>query len=412
MLTTSFIFGMIITIFIGETLLTQYLKYINIQSSSEEIPPEVAGIYDTKKYATSQKYERVKYNFSQWYAWTMFAIMWGVLIFWWFGTLDSWLRGFTDNPILLALGFFGSITLISTVIGLPFSYYSTFVIEEEFWFNKMTKHIFFTDKIKSLFLSACIGWPLLALVVWIYGRIWVNFWLYAWGIATLFAIGMMMVYSTWIVPLFNKQTPLEPWKLRKQIDDFAKSVDFPLDEIYVIDGSKRSSKANAYFTGFGSKKRIVLYDTLIEDLSTDQLVSVLAHEIGHYKKKHTLYMLCLSIIQTGIILYIFSLALNIPEVSYALWGSYPSFHLWAVAFGILFTPISMIFGMMTNIFSRKNEFEADAYAKETSSWEDLSDALIALSRNNLANLQPHPAYVFIYYSHPPVLVRLKALKYS
>jgi len=220
----------------------------------------------------------------------------------------------------------------------------------------------------------------------------------------------MMFYSSLIVPLFNKQTPLEDGELKSAIHDFAKKVWFTLTDIYVIDGSKRSSKANAYFSWFGPKKRIVLFDTLIDDLSTQELVAVLAHEIGHYKKKHTIQMLILSTIQTGIILYIFSLALSLPSVSLALGWSQQSFHLWAVAFGILFTPISMIFGMLTSVFSRKNEYEADNYAKIYYSWKHLSAALIKLSRNNLSNLRPHPAYEFFYYSHPTVLKRLAALK--
>lgn len=220
---------------------------------------------------------------------------------------------------------------------------------------------------------------------------------------------MMMFYSNLIVPLFNKQTPLEEGELRNAIEGFAKKVWFTGTDIYVIDGSKRSSKANAYFSGFGPKKRIVLFDTLIKDLSTEELVAVLAHEIGHYKKKHTLQMLVMSIIQTGIILYVFSLALSIPEVSYALWSENQSFYLGAVAFGFLFTPISIVFWMLSSVFSRKNEYEADAYAKEKYSWEHLKNALIKLSRNNLSNLRPHPVYEFFYYSHPTVLKRLAAL---
>lgn len=221
---------------------------------------------------------------------------------------------------------------------------------------------------------------------------------------------MMMFYSSLIVPLFNKQTPLEDGELKTAINAFAQKVGFTLTDIYVIDGSKRSSKANAYFSGFGPKKRIVLFDTLIADLTTQELVAVLAHEIGHYKKKHTLQMLAMSIIQTGIILFILSLALKVPEVSYALGTPVQSFHLGVIAFAFLFTPLSIVFGMLGNILSRKNEYEADAYAKKHYSGEALQSALIKLSRNNLSNLRPHPAYEFFYYSHPTVLKRLSALK--
>ncbi len=404
------IFYIIMAIFIWETFLTKFLWYLNTTRWSEQLPEELSEIYDAEKYAKSQKYEKVKYTFGWIASLPSLIIMLCILVFGWFGWLDSFWREYTQNPILLALAFFGSISVVSTIIGLPFSYYGTFVIEEKFGFNKMTKKLFFTDTIKWLILSAIIGWPLLALIVWIYSVVGNNFWLYAWAIATAFSLFFMMFYSSLIVPLFNKQTPLEDGELKSAINDFAKKVWFTLTDIYVIDGSKRSSKANAYFSWFGPKKRIVLFDTLIDDLSTEQLVAVLAHEIGHYKRKHTLQMLAISIAQTGFIFFIFSLALSIPQVSYALGSSTQSFHLWAVAFGILFTPISMVFGMLTSIFSRKNEYEADEYARVNYSGKHLSDALIKLSRNNLSNLRPHPAYEFFYYSHPTVLKRLNALK--
>lgn len=407
---TQTIFYIILAIFILETFLTKFLWYLNTTRWSNELPSELADIYDAKKYEKSQKYEKSKYKFGWVSSIPTFIIMFVILVCWGFGALDSLLRTYSENPIVLALAFFGSISLISTIIWLPFSYYGTFVIEEKFGFNKMTKKLFFTDTVKWLFLSALIGWPLLALIVWIYSIVWNNFWIYAWAIATGFSLFFMMFYSSLIVPLFNKQTPLEEWELRDAIEWFANKVGFTWTDIYVIDGSKRSSKANAYFSGFGPKKRIVLFDTLIKDLSTQELVAVLAHEIWHYKRKHTLQMLGISTLQTGLILFIFSLALRIPEVSLALWGEVQSFHLWAVAFGILFTPISMVFGMLTSVFSRKNEYEADDYAKQNYSGEHLSNALIKLSRNNLSNLRPHPAYEFFYYSHPTVLKRLNALK--
>jgi len=409
-MTTQAFFYIIIAIFIWETLLTKILGYLNTTRWTEELPGELKDIYDEKKYSKSQKYEKTKYKFGWISSVPSFIIMLLILLFGWFGWLDSFLRTFTENSILLALMFFASISIISTIIWLPFSYYGTFVIEEKFGFNKMTKKLFFSDTMKWLFLSACIGWPLLVLIVWIYSISWASFWLYAWAIATWFSLFFMMFYSSLIVPLFNKQTPLEDGELRDTIEWFAKKVGFSWTDIYVIDGSKRSSKANAYFSGFGPKKRIVLFDTLINDLSIKELVAVLAHEIWHYKRKHTLQMLAISIIQTGLILYIFSLAVSVPQVSYALGGEVQSFHLWAVAFWILFTPISMIFGMLTSIFSRKNEYEADDYARQNYSWEHLSNALIKLSRNNLSNLRPHPAYEFFYYSHPTVLKRLAALK--
>jgi len=409
-MTTQTIFYIIISIYLFETVLTKFLWYLNTTRWSDELPSELKDIYDEKKYAKSQKYERTKYKFGWFSSSISFVIMLLILLLGGFGWLDSVLRTYSDNAIILALMFFGVISVISTLVSLPFSYYSTFVIEEKFGFNKMTKWLFFTDTIKWLIISWLIGWVLLALIVWIYSSLGDNFWIYAWIIATIFSLFMMMFYSSLIVPLFNKQTPLEAWELRDAIEWFANKVGFTGTDIYVIDGSKRSAKANAYFSWFWPKKRIVLFDTLINDLSTEELVAVLAHEIGHYKKKHTLQMLAMSIVQTWLILFLFALALNIPEVSFALWGEVKSFHLGAVAFWILFTPVSMILGIATSVFSRKNEYEADAYAKDNYSGKHLENALIKLSRNNLSNLRPHPWYEFFYYSHPTVLKRLKALK--
>lgn len=409
-MSTEIIFTIIIAIFVGETILTKYLWYLNTTRWSDTLPKELEDIYDSKKYATSQQYERAKYKFSWISGGISFTVMLLVLLFWGFWWLDSFWREYFNSPILIALTFFGSIMLLQTILSLPFSYYSTFVIEEKFGFNKMTKELFISDTLKWLLLSSIIGGLLIALIVWIYSFLGANFWIYAWILATGVSLFFMMFYSSLIVPLFNKQTPLEEGKLKDAINSFADTAWFTLDNIYVIDGSKRSSKANAYFSGFGPKKRIVLFDTLIKDLTTEELVAVLAHEIGHYKKKHTLQMFGMSIVQTWLILYIFSLALGIPEVSYALGWADKSFHLWAIAFGILFTPLSIVFGMLSSIFSRKNEYEADAYARENYSWEHLKNALIKLSRNNLSNLRPHPWYEFFYYSHPTVLKRLAALE--
>lgn len=403
------IFYIILWLFVFEFLFWKYLSYLNTKNWSDKLPKELKDIYDKDKYKKSMEYEKIKYKFSTISAIFSFFVMYFVLIFGWFGYLYDFLSTITWNEIIKTLYFFWVIVLIQTIISLPFSYYSTFVIEQKFGFNKMTKKLFFTDVIKSLLLSAVIGWLLLSLIVFIYLKTWDYFWLYTWWVVTFFSIFMMMFYSSVIVPIFNKQTPLKKWVLRDSIEKFADKVWFKLDNIYVIDGSKRSSKANAYFSGFGPKKRIVLYDTLINDLTTAELVAVLAHEIGHYKKKHTLQMLSFSIIQTWIMLYILGLALSIPEVSYAMWSEFSSFAVGIVAFGILFTPISMIFWTLWNVLSRKNEYEADEYAWVNYRADKLKSALIKLSRNNLSNLRPHPAYEFFNYSHPTVLKRLKAL---
>jgi len=403
------IFYIILWLYVFEFILSKTLSYLNTLNWSEHLPDELKDIYDADKYKKSMKYEKTKYDFSNFSGIISFFVMYFILIFWGFGYLYDLFALQTSNEILRTLYFFWIILLLQSIFSLPFSYYSTFVIEEKFGFNKYSKKLFIIDIIKSLLLSVIIGWLLLSLITWIYLVTWKYFWLYTWLVITIFSIFMMMFYSSIIVPLFNKQIPLENWKLRDAIEKFASKVWFKLDNIYVIDWSKRSSKANAYFSGFWPKKRIVLYDTLINDLTTNELVSVLAHEIWHYKKRHTLQMLAFSIIQTGIMLYILSIALKTPEISYAMWTSIPNFAVWIVAFGILYTPISIIFWLIWNILSRKNEYEADNFAWVHYSKEKLKMALVKLSRNNLSNLRPHPAYEFFNYSHPTVLKRLKAL---
>jgi STE24 endopeptidase len=258
-------------------------------------------------------------------------------------------------------------------------------------------------------LGAVIGGGLLALIIYIYQLTTTNFWIYAWMVITGFSIFMVLFYSNLIVPLFNKQTPLPEGELKSAIEAFSEKVGFQLDNIFVIDGSKRSTKANAYFTGFGSKKRIVLYDTLINDMTTNELVAVLAHEIGHYKKHHVVWSLILGTIQTGVTLFLFSLFVGSPDLSAALGVKQPSFHIGLVAFGILYSPISLMVGLAMNILSRKNEYQADAFAAEYFSATELASALKKLSVKNLSNLKPHPLYVFFHYSHPTLLQRLNAL---
>ena len=403
------IFYIILWLFIFEFLLSKTLDYLNTLNWSEKLPNELKDIYNEKKYKKSMEYEKVKNNFWIISGVISFFIMYFVLVFWGFGFLYEYISNFESNEIIKTIYFFGIIFWIQTIIWLPFSYYSTFVIEEKFWFNKMTKKLFFMDMIKSLLLTIVLGGLLLSLITWIYLKTGSNFWLYTWWVITFVSVFMMMFYSSLIVPLFNKQTPLEKGKLRTEIEKFANKVWFKLDNIFVIDWSKRSSKANAYFSWFWPKKRIVLYDTLIKDLTVDELVWVLAHEIGHYKRKHTLQMLAFWTFQTGLMLFILGITLWMPEVSQALWSKWASFAVWMVAFGILYTPISIIFGLLWNVLSRKNEYEADEFAWVNYKPKELKNALIKLSRNNLSNLRPHPLYEFFNYSHPTVLKRLNAL---
>lgn len=409
-MTTITIFYIIISFIVFEFILTRILDYLNTLNWSEELPEEVKGIYDEEKYIKSQKYEKTKHKFALFSTSFSFLITLLILIFWWFWFLDNFLRNYIENSLVLTLSFFAIIVFLQTIIAIPFSYYSTFVIEEKFWFNKSTKKLFFFDSIKSLFLTYIIWWLLLALLVFVYGKLWDNFWWIAWIILSSFSLFFMLFYSTLIVPLFNKQTPLEEGELKNKIKEFAWKVWFSLDNVFVIDWSKRSSKANAYFSWFWAKKRIVLYDTLIKDLSTEEIVAVLAHEIGHYKKKHTLQMLIFGILQTWFMMYLLSLALKINEVSFALWAGVASFHIGLIAFSILFMPLSIIFSLFWNILSRKNEYEADEFAWVNYDATSLQNALKKLSQNNLSNLRPHKAYEFFYYSHPTVLKRLTFLE--
>lgn len=404
------LFYIILAIIVVDFILEKILDYLNSSKWSDKIPEEVADVYDAEKYKKQQDYKKVNERFSLITSSFSFVIILLMLFLGGFAFVDNIARSVVSNPILIALLFFGILMLASDVINLPFSLYDIFVIEERFGFNKMTPKTFVLDKLKGYFLAALIGGGILSLIIWICQLTGNLFWLYAWIVITAFTVFMAMFYSNLIVPLFNKQKPLEEGELRDAINNFCTKTGFKLRNVYVIDGSKRSTKANAYFTGLGAKKRIVLYDTLIKEITTDEIVAVLAHEIGHYKKKHTLLGLAVSIVQTGVMLYLFSLIAGNPNLNKALGSDIVSFHLALITFGILYSPISLILGLIMNTVSRKNEYQADKYAHDNHDGEHLITALKKLSRNNLSNLTPHPAYVFFHYSHPTLLQRIKALR--
>lgn len=406
----TFLFWIIIGIIILDFVFEKYLEYLNTTKWSDIIPREVKGIYNEEKYAKQQRYQRENHKFGILTSGFSFVLTLAMFFFFGFAWIDSLVWGLTTNAILAALLFFGIIMFASDLVTTPFSIYDTFKIEEKYGFNKTTPKTFVFDKVKGWLLSAIIGGGLLALIIFIYQKTENMFWIYSWLVVSGFSIFMAMFYSNIIVPLFNKQTPLEEGDLRNAIQNFSEKVGFKLDNIYVIDGSKRSTKANAYFTGLGSKKRIVLYDTLIKDMEINELVAVLAHEIGHYKRKHVLQGLFISIIQTGVILYIFSLLINNPHLSMALGVEKPNFHIGLITFGILYSPVSFVLGIFMNILSRKNEYQADRFAAENFDARALAEALKKLSVKNLSNLTPHSKYVFFHYSHPTLLQRLKYLK--
>jgi STE24 endopeptidase len=409
-MTYNTIFIIIVAIVIIDFALERLLDYLNSANRKVELPDELKDVYDADQYRKQQEYKKVNDRFGILTSSVSFSVILLMLFLGGFSMVDDWARSITPHPILLVLVFFGILAIASDIINTPFSLYDIFVIEEKFGFNKMTPRTYIFDKMKGWLLGALIGGGILALIVWFYQRTGSMFWIYAWLLTITFTIFMAMFYSSLIVPLFNKQTPLEEGELRDAIKKFTDKVGFKLVNVFVIDGSKRSTKSNAYFTGLGPKKRIVLYDTLINDLSTEEIVAVLAHEIGHYKKRHIYLGLLIGIIQTGLTLFIFSLLISNSSLSAALGGDQPSFHLGLIAFGILYSPISLLTGIMLHQISRHNEYAADRYVKENGDAEALISALKKLSSKNLSNLTPHPAYVFFHYSHPTLLQRIKALK--
>ncbi len=388
----------------------QALDYLNLKALRPEIPAEIQDFYDTEKYQKSLAYQKEQSRFSFLSSAFSFILSFAMLWLGGFGWIDSLLRPFFENQIVLALAFFGVIVLISDILSIPFQLYSTFVIEEKYGFNKTTVKTFIIDKLKGYALGSIIGGALVAVLIYLVNSIGPNFWIWFGLIAATFILFINMFYTSLLLPLFNKLTPLSDGELKTAIEQFSKKVNFPLDNIFVMDGSKRSAKANAFFSGIGKKKKIVLYDTLITNHTTEELVAVLAHEVGHFKKKHIIWSYLISIVQVFFVLFVLSKMIFNQNLSIALGGSVQAIHLNLIAFGILFSPISGITGLLMSMLSRKNEFEADAYAKETFDGNALAFALKKLSVNTLSNLYPHPAYVFFHYSHPPLLQRLDALK--
>lgn len=407
---TEVVFIIIVVFLVADFIVERILEWVNMRAMAPVLPENLKGIYDEKEYARFQNYKRETNRFDLISSTFSFIVMMVFLCTGGFGWWNAWVVTWTDQAVLQTLLFMLGLSLVSGLLGLPFDWYATFHIEEKYGFNKMTPKIYVADMIKGMLVSAVIGGLLLAAIVGFY--LWIGdwFWLYAWGLVTVFSVFMSMFYSQLIVPLFNKQTPLEEGSLRNKIQAFARKSGFKLDNIYVIDGSKRSTKANAYFTGLGPKKRIVLYDTLIQDLTEDEIVAVLAHEVGHYKKRHTLQFMIASIMQTGFMLWLFSLCVDQPALSEALGGNGNYFQLGLLAFVLLYSPVGMVLGLFMNRWSRKNEYEADAYAVAQGLGEPLVTGLKKISVKSLSNLTPHPAYEWVYYSHPSLLKRIGAIR--
>ncbi len=391
-------------------IIEEILSYLNRKSSYRPLPEQFKAFYNEEQYNRSLAYQRDREKFSSITSVISFAATITLLLTGGFGLIDGWLRSYTGNEVTLALSFFPVIFFASDILTIPFQLYSVFVIEEKYGFNKMTAKTFILDKLKGYLLAIIFGGLLVGVLIILILSLGGDFWMYFWAVMVVFMLLANVFYTSLIVPLFNKLSPLAEGELRDAITSYSKTVSFPLTNIFVIDGSKRSSKANAYFSGLGKKKKIVLFDTLIEKHTNDELVAVLAHEVGHFKKKHILGSLVLGILQTGLMLYLLSLMIFNSEVSYAMGGSITAIHLNILAFGILYSPVSRLLGIGMNMLSRKNEFEADAYAAETYKAAPLATALKKLSVDSLSNLFPHPWYVFVHYSHPPLLQRLGRLE--
>jgi STE24 endopeptidase len=405
----QFLFYIILAIIIAGFVFDQWINYLNTTRRSNVLPEDLKGFYDESTYSLQQDYERDNYRFGLVSDIFSFLAIMVMLIFGGFAWIDGFVRFYTESPILLAIFFFGIIAFASDLLSIPLEVYHTFVIEERYGFNKTTPKTFVIDKLKGWLLAAVIGGGILSLIIFMYEKSGSWFWVLAWISISVFTLFISYFYTTLLVPIFNKLTPLAAGELRDAIELVAARAEFSLKDISIMDGSKRSTRGNAYFSGFGRKKSIVLFDTLINEHSVDELAAVLAHEIGHYKKKHVLKGLVSGILQTGVLLFLLSLLLKSSLPAIALGASVSSFHISVIVFGILYSPVSMILGIMFNSISRKHEYEADRFAISLSKPGALQKALKQLSVKNLSNLTPHPWYVFIHYSHPALLQRLAAI---
>lgn len=392
-------------------LLDAVAELLNLRALSPTLPEEFRDVYDEAEYARSQEYTRVRTRFGFVTAAFDLALL---LAFWFaggFNRLDLLARSLGWSDIPTGLLYISLLVLGMGVLSLPFRIYSTFVIEQRFGFNKTTMKTFVLDLLKGAALGALIGLPLLALVLWLFDAAGSLAWLYAWIAVTAFSVVMQYVAPTWIMPLFNKFTPLEEGPLRDEILAYADSVRFSLQGVYVMDGSKRSSKANAFFTGFGKNKRIALFDTLIEKHTAEELTAVLAHEIGHYRKKHIIISMLIGIIETGVMFFLLSLFVSSPALAGAFFMEHVSVYAGLVFFGLLYTPVNTLLSLGMNALSRRHEYEADRYAVQTyRKPEVFVAALKKLTVSNLSNVTPHPLYVFLNYSHPPLLQRIRAIR--
>jgi len=405
-------YWVIIIIQIGEYLFDVLLDLLNIKASHRPIPKVLEGLYDDVAYGRQQAYFRINKKVGFVSSFVTIVLSIGLFAFGAYGWMDGVVREATDSNIWRTLLFFGFFGAISWLVSLPFDIYDTFVVEQRFGFNKVTPRLFVLDTLKSLALTIVLGGGLLALAVWIYELTPAYFWLLAWGVLTLVMLFFQYFYSVLLVPLFNKQTPLPEGELRDAIEAFAAKVDFRLKNIYVIDGSKRSTHSNAYFTGWGRQKRVVLYDTLMDQLTTEEIVGVLAHEIGHYKHRHIIQSVLIGIVTSLVTLYLFGLVIDNQAIAVAAGSTEPSFYVNLTVFSLIYSPLTMLLGIVSNMWSRHNERQADAFARQHGVRSDEANALKKMSAKSLSNLTPHPFVVFVNYSHPTLAERVERLTMS
>ena len=406
------IFGIIIlTALILEFVLESAASLLNLKALKLEPPAALQGIYAPEEYRKSQEYLRATTRFG--FAGSIFSL--AVLLAFWFPGGFNWFDTIVRNwgfvPLVNGLFYTGILLFVYSLLTLPFTVYGTFVIEERFGFNRTTPKTFILDHVKGLVLTVVLGAPLLAAILALFQYVGTYAWLYCWGAVVLFSLVVQYISPTWIMPLFNKFTPMQDGELKTAIMDYARSVDFPVKNVYVMDGSRRSSKSNAFFTGIGKNKRIALFDTLIAQLSVSEMVAVLAHEVGHYKKKHVLQGTLIGIVQMGVIFFLLSLFIHSGGLYQAFYMQQASIYAGLIFFGLLYTPLELVLSMAMQAVSRRNERSADRFAVKTA-LEPLSliGALKKLSQKNLSNLTPHPFYVFLNYGHPPLLQRIKDIE--
>jgi len=407
----NFYLVIIVTALTVEFLVNRVTGMLNIKSLSSALPEEFKNIYDEEKYSSSQSYTRTNEKFDMAADTFSYVIIICMIVFGFFNIIDVWVRNFGfQSEVINGLLFFGLFILIQDIISSPFSLYKIFVIEEKYGFNKMSLSTYFLDKLKSLLLMVLLGGPMLSLILYFFETFDNTAWLYAWCIVSGFILILQPLFTTFIAPLFNTFTPLEEGELRSAIESYAKNVDFPISRIDVMDGSKRTSHSNAYFSGIGKRKRIALFDTLLEKQTSQEILAIVAHEVGHFKKKHIQQGILISILNSGIMFYLISVFMKNQILFEAFQMNQISVYGSLIFFQILFSPLSTIISVFANALSRRNEFEADEYsAKTTGEPENLISGLKKLTVENLGNLTPHPLNVFLNFSHPPVLERIRAL---